>query len=344
MSLTTDSTTIFVDQEEELMATVHAIRQQEEIYTPDDYLQNMRNSNKKEGENNNPFDDFLPIDEDWRSKIVDWCYTVSDRCELDRNTIAISMNIFDRFMSIITIETCCDGGGSNQYCNRGVLYYQLAAMVCLYTAVKIHEPVALEPKVISLMSRNVYSAEEVVEMEQTILHTVQWRLNPPTPMSFVHYFLSMIPTDIVDPKEIDEYDVILELTKQQIELGIKDYCFVGSYASCMALAALTNAIQAIKSTTAISSSKFKLKEIISNIITNNNMCSESFILYQDYMWNSSLKELSIINHQQKMNYYQQQSIIKVENTTATVSANKLSLSRMHYGSSPRRISSPSFYK
>jgi len=227
----------------------------------------------------------MPIDEDWRCKMVEWCYSISDHFELDRDTVAVAMHIFDRFMSIITTKIRDEEENS-----QGVVYYQLAAMVCLYTAVKIHEPVAFEPEIISLMSRGVYSEEQVTDMEQTILHTVQWRLNPPTPMSFVHCFLSMIPTEIIHPKT-DEYDVILELTKHQIELGIKDYSSVVSHASSMALAALTNAIQSIKSITTISTLKFRLEEIISNIITDSNMCPESFILHQVSLRNLAKKLL-----------------------------------------------------
>jgi len=285
-----------IDQEE-LMATLYAMRQQEEIYVPDDYLQNMENNAIED----NTFNASMPIDEDWRCKMVEWSYSISDHFELDRNTVAVAMNIFDRFMSIITTEI-----HDEEENIQGVVYYQLAAMICLYTAVKIHEPVAFEPKIISLMSGGVYSEEQVTDMEQTILHTVQWRLNPPTPITFVHCFLSMIPIEIIDPKTGD-YNAILELTKHQIELGIKDYSSVVSHASSMALAALTNAIQAIKSITTISSLTFKLEEAISNIITESNMCPESFILHQD-----SLRNLAKKFPPNKVNH----SIIKMGTATA----------------------------
>lgn len=284
-----------IDQEkEELMAIIYTMRRMEDLYLPDDYLRLM------DDDDDDSSSKFMPIDKHWRSQMVEWCYTVSDHFDMNRDTVAIAMNNFDRFMSILLL--CEDEeneevvGNMNTSINdlNGVVFYQLSVMVCLYTAAKIHEAVAIEPKIISLMSRGVYTEQQVVDTELTILRTIQWRLNPPTPMSFVHNFLSMIPIEIIGDPETEEYKMILELTKQQIELAIKDYSFVCSYASSTALAALTNAIQAIKASTAItttstdddssSSLKFKLQKTISSIITDNNMCPEDFVQYQDRCW------------------------------------------------------------
>jgi len=337
MCSTDSSTSGSIDPErrDDIMAIIRAMRRQDEIYLPEDYLQSMEDQAEEE-EEDNPFDAFTttkPIDEHWRCKMVEWCYSVSDQFTLNRDTVAIAMNSFDRFVSIITAEICDDDDNKQlfgRHYDQGVIYYQLALMVCLYTAVKVHEPVAMEPKIISLLSKGLYSEQQVIEMERSIITTIQWRFNPPTPMSFVHLFLSIIPTDIIHPKTKD-YTMILELTKQQIELGITDYLFVGSYASCMALAALTNAIHAI--TTYNSPLKLRLQTIISNIITSNDICMEDFVLYQDCLWNLVKKP----NHknQQRMNNSTQSIVLqKME-----ITSNNESI--LH--SSPRGISSPPFH-
>jgi len=283
-----------IDQEkEELMAIIYTMRRMEDLYLPDDYLRMMNDDDDSSS-------DFRQIDEQWRFEMVEWCYTVSDYFDMNRDTVAIAMNNFDRFMSILCDDEENEANTSVDDLEEDVVFYQLSAMVCLYTAAKIHEPVAIEPKIISLMSRGVYTEQQVVDTERIILRTIQWRLNPPTPMSFVHNFLSVIPTEIIGNPETEEYQMILELTKQQIELAIKDYSFVCSYASSTALAALTNSIQAIKAsnTTDDSSLKFKLQKTISNIITDNEMCPEDFVQYQDRCWDL-VRELPInqqVNH------------------------------------------------
>lgn len=286
---TNSSSSSNINQEkDELMAIIFSMRRKEENYLPDDYLQLMKDVPVKYDCSS----DFKSIDKDWRRLMVEWCFTVSDHFYLDHDTVAIAMNNFDRFMSILCDEDIDDKEKLKKNTSienlKGVVFYQLAAMVCFYTAVKIHEPIVIEPKIISMMSQGVYTEEQVIDMEQCVLHTIQWYLNPPTPISFVHCFLSLIPDEIID-SESKDYALIMELTKQQIELSIKDYSFVGSYASCVALAALTNSIQAINADKIIyendTSLKFKLQKAISNIITDNNMCSEDFVLHQDRCWN-----------------------------------------------------------
>jgi len=322
------------EQQEETLATIHVMRRQEEIYLPEDYLHCIDDE-----EDENPFSAFKPINEHWRSTMVQWCYTVSDHFDLNRDTIAIAMNNFDRFMSFITTETFDNNdriNNSNKFGHQeGVMYYQLVLMVCLYIAVKIHEPVAMEPSIISMMSKGRYSEQEVIEMERTVIDNIRWRLNPPTPMSFVHYFLQLFPSEIIDPSEIEEFRKFWELTAQQIELGVKDYLFVGSYASCTALAAMTNAIQAVKTDNNYSTNHKvltrKLRKITSKIIVKNNMCAEDFVLYQDCLWN-------LVKDQQQKNQARIPHNTEHKPQKTITASNEESLSFKLHGS-PRGISS-----
>jgi len=339
MCLSTNNNTIVdhhdqYQQDEEVMTTIHIMRQQEEFYLPEDYLQSMEEDN--DDDDDDPFSAFQnkPIDEQWRCRMVEWCYTVSDHFHLNRDTVAITMNTFDRFMSSITSEDAL------YHDPKSVMYYQLVVMVCLYISVKVHEPMAIEPKTVSLMSKGLYTEEDILNMEQIILNTIQWRFNPPTPMSFVHSFLSIIKmstgSELIDSSE--SKTKILELTEQQIELGLTDYLFVGSYASCMALAALSNSIRAIHKSASPSSSSIKkiklLQSTVSDIITNTNMSSVDLVLYQDCLWNLIKKEppTGITNHSQIMS---QSSNIK--------SVTSLNDEESSFSSSPRGISSPSFH-
>merc|ERR1712226_396506 len=88
---------------------------------------------------------------DSRKKMVAWCFQVVDFCKFQRETVSIAMNLLDRFMMT----------SQSQVAKTDVKVYQLAAMTALYTAVKIHEPEVMDPKLISNLSRGVYQPEEV---------------------------------------------------------------------------------------------------------------------------------------------------------------------------------------
>eukprot|EP00548_Thalassiothrix_antarctica_P005786 CAMPEP_0194143860 /NCGR_PEP_ID=MMETSP0152-20130528/12968_1 /TAXON_ID=1049557 /ORGANISM="Thalassiothrix antarctica, Strain L6-D1" /LENGTH=176 /DNA_ID=CAMNT_0038843449 /DNA_START=411 /DNA_END=941 /DNA_ORIENTATION=+ len=131
-------------------------------------------------------------------------------------------------------------------------------------------------------------------MERTIITTLQWRLNPPTPILFLHYFLSFFSINgIIGAADTTngEYKRILELAKQQIKLGIKDNLFIGSYASNLALAALANSIHAIKSTSNNGYYDSSLiQKLIWSIISQNDLHKEDIALYQDYLSTFLVKE------------------------------------------------------
>eukprot|EP00970_Alexandrium_tamarense_P016506 scaffold6677_cov62-Alexandrium_tamarense.AAC.4 len=61
----------------------------------------------------------------WRVRICEWCYQVTDAYGIDRAVVSIALSYLDRFVSLLRQE-------ANDY------EYQLAAITCLYTAVKVH--------------------------------------------------------------------------------------------------------------------------------------------------------------------------------------------------------------
>ena len=82
-------------------------------------------------------------------------------------------------------------------------FYQLAAMTCIYLAVKLHidngsDAEASHRRSFKLhafceLSRGLFAKEHVIHMEQTVLRALKWQVaNVPTPMTFVNYFLSAV--------------------------------------------------------------------------------------------------------------------------------------------------------
>ena len=174
----------------------------------------------------------LNVDADCRYKMAAWCYQVVDFCKFRRETVEIAMNFLDRFL--------VTPAGLSAKIDRKL--YQLAAMTCLYTAVKIHEPEAMDPKLVSNLSRGTYSPQEVESMESVVLAALQWRLNPPTALSFVRQFLDLIPDDVLSR---DIRQTVYDITKYQTELAVNESEFVCIKSSTVAYCAVMNALESV---------------------------------------------------------------------------------------------------
>jgi len=120
--------------------------------------------------------------------------------------------------------------------------YQLATMTALYVAVKIHEAKAMDPTLVSMLSRGAYPPEDIEATEASLLAALQWRLHPPTSLSFVRCYLGRIPLDLLDEQL---RRTVYENTKYQTELAITDPDLVGPRASDIALSSLLSSLQSI---------------------------------------------------------------------------------------------------
>ena len=172
------------------------------------------------------------IDRDCRKKMVAWSYQVIDFCKFNRETVEIAMSYLDRFLYTPT--------GIHALQDRSV--YQLAAMASLYTAVKIHEPEAMDPALISNLSRGTYAPNEIEEMEFIIIQSLRWRLNPPTTLSFIREFLKLTSIEALDEQT---RIVVYELCKFQAEFATSNHDFVEVQASEKAYYSFINALQCL---------------------------------------------------------------------------------------------------
>lgn len=210
---------------QETIATIEAMRRQEELgYTVTDYLHHIPQAMK------GPLHE--SVDPSCRRLMVQWCNQIADFCHYQRETVAIATSCLDRFLS--TRE-----GQSTLY-DRD--QYQLAVMTSLYIAVKIHEREAMDPKLVSNLSRGAHSPEAIEAMESKILNAIQWRVNPPTAYSFVQQILSLVPVEFLGHVE---RETVLELTRLQLEVSTVEYEFSMIRASAIAYASLLNSIESI---------------------------------------------------------------------------------------------------
>ena len=175
----------------------------------------------------------LSVDADCRFKMAEWKRQVVDFCKFQRETVAISMSYLDRFLA--------SPGGVDARYNRKI--YQLASMAALYTAIKVNEPEAVDPKTVAGLSRGAHTEEQVEDMERQILFSIDWRLHPPTALAFCIHFLAVLPE-----METDKKESVFALAKIQTELSVSDYFYVGVDPSTIAFASIVNAFQSLDAT------------------------------------------------------------------------------------------------
>jgi len=160
-----------------------------------------------------------------------WCNEVADFSNYNKETAAISMNCLDRFMSTPS--------GREILLDRNK--FQLAAMTAFYTTVKVHEFETIDPNLVSTLSQGVHTAAAVEEMESKMLNAIQWRLNVPTSMSFCRIIINdLLPDNLLNPLE---KEMILEMSRSQIELTVNEYQFSRFNGSSIAFACMLNAIE-----------------------------------------------------------------------------------------------------
>ena len=172
----------------------------------------------------------LDVDAGCRTKMAEWCFQIVDFCKFQHESVEIAMNFLDRYLFVDTSPL-----------NSRVLF-QLASMTCLYMAVKIHEPEAMDPSSISALSRGTYSVDEIEDMEIKILNSLQWRVNPPTSFSFARQLLTAISDDVLTA---EEREAISHLTAVQLELAVSDYDLITVKPSTKAFCAVANAVDVL---------------------------------------------------------------------------------------------------
>jgi hypothetical protein len=102
--------------------------------------------------------------------MANWCCTVIDYLDFERETVAIALSCLDRFLETSTAldMDCC--------CLRESRQFKIAGMTCLYTAIKSLEPEAVEPDLVVELSGNLCQVEDVEAMERAILSALDWHM------------------------------------------------------------------------------------------------------------------------------------------------------------------------
>ncbi|XP_022756246.1 G2/mitotic-specific cyclin S13-7-like isoform X1 [Durio zibethinus] len=148
-----------------------------------------------------------------RSILMDWLIEVHRKFDLMPETLYLTMNIVDRFLSMKVVS-------------RKEL--QLVGISAMLIACKYEEIWAPEVNDFVFISDNAYVREQVLAMEKAILDRLEWYLTIPTPYVFlVRYIKASIPSD----------DKMEDLVFFLAELGLMQYPTVVLYCPSMLAAA-----------------------------------------------------------------------------------------------------------
>ena len=175
--------------------------------------------------------DTIIITADDRMALVDWCYDFVDHCHISREVVASAMEMVDRFLSIPSQVTHL------ALHNRKV--FQLLTIAALYSSIKVNETLAVGSTFFSEMSHSAYTAEEIENMELTLLIGLSWRCHAPTAHQVGLSILSLI-LPYVDIPEVT-WGFLMDEMQYLTELAVRDYYLSTQRASTVALAAILKA-------------------------------------------------------------------------------------------------------
>lgn len=213
---TGDDCEIDVDQ---TCLTIQAmIGQEKKWYKIPDYLKDIPVLNEL---------DQKTVDQKVRFMVAQWTFQLAEACDYGVETSCLAMSCLDRFLSTT--------GGYFVLLNPAE--FQKAALTSLYIAVKMNEFEVLGPNNIALLSRGQHTAEDIEQMEVYVLQSLEWRVNPPTALSFVRLYLQLVPN--VDQKY---HDMLTDVAESQIRQSILDYDLCRVPTSKVAFASTMNAI------------------------------------------------------------------------------------------------------
>ncbi|GMN47131.1 hypothetical protein TIFTF001_016305 [Ficus carica] len=140
-----------------------------------------------------------------RSILVDWLIEVHNKFELMPETLYLTINIVDRFLSMKVVP-------------RREL--QLLGISSMLLASKYEEIWAPEVNDFVCISDNAYIKEQILAMEKAILGKLGWYLTVPTPYVFlVRYIKASLPAD----------DKLENMVFFLAELGLMQYSAVTVY-------------------------------------------------------------------------------------------------------------------
>ncbi|CAN7090287.1 unnamed protein product [Brassica rapa subsp. narinosa] len=122
----------------------------------------------------------MDLNEKMRAILIDWLIEVHDKFDLMKETLFLTVNLIDRFLSKKAVM-------------RKKL--QLVGLVALLLACKYEEVSVPVVEDLVLISDKAYTRNDVLDMEKTMLSTLQFNVSLPTQYPFLKRFLKAAQAD-----------------------------------------------------------------------------------------------------------------------------------------------------
>ncbi|XP_019189830.1 PREDICTED: cyclin-A2-2-like [Ipomoea nil] len=158
------------------------------------------------------------ITEGMRGILIDWLVEVCEEYRLAPDTLYLTVNLIDRFLS-------------ENYIEKRKL--QLLGVTCMLIASKYEEICAPHVEEFCFITDNTYSKEEVVKMESQVLNVLGFRLSVPTTKKFLRRFIQAAQACYEVPSVELEF-----MANYLAELTLAEYSFLKLLPSVVAASAV----------------------------------------------------------------------------------------------------------
>ena len=156
-------------------------------------------------------------------------FQVVDLFDFDRELVAISISLFERYISTLSSVQCWDR--------------QLICLTSLYIAVKTHGPGKFRIiETFVKLGQGQFSQRDIEAMETKMLFALKWLVNPPTAQMFIKSYLDIATSSAISK---EQKDVLVEKATYIIENMICKGHFIHEKNSSLALASLVLALSDI---------------------------------------------------------------------------------------------------
>jgi Cyclin, N-terminal domain len=223
-----------------------AMSRQSAEYAVSDYFADALSELRQQDLSEMAVQAFLDDAVDCRHKMIQWMSQVVAYCDFSTETTEIAINCLDRFIaSSPDIRRSLLGKhNSKSEFNQRRQEYQLVAVACLYTVVKVHEPQCLSPTSLANLGKGLYEPCELEWMELRILNALNWRVHLPTTSACIRQL-------VADLQCFDEslVETCVDLARRQVELAWGEHKYpAGIYtlsSMTLATAAVQNALESL---------------------------------------------------------------------------------------------------
>lgn len=148
-----------------------------------------------------------------RGILTDWLVQVHSRFRLLPETLFLSINIIDRFLSSRVVS---------------LAKLQLVGITCMFIAAKVEEIVAPSANNFLYCADASYTEAEILQAERYVLKTLDWNMSYPNPIHFLRRV-----------SKADEYNVqVRTVAKYLLEIQCLEWRLIAAPPSLMAAAAI----------------------------------------------------------------------------------------------------------